>query len=109
MRLLFWLRQRKFVSTFWALSHFAVHGRGTARTSKCSAIGYLEGEPAFRTMQYVPRLRTHSGSLSLKQPFIEILKTFLEMLKPFTAQILTTPKTIKYYNSNAYEIVHDVK
>jgi len=41
-------------------------------------------------------LRTHSLSLSLNQHLIEILKTFLRMLKRFNAKILATLKTIKY-------------
>jgi len=97
-RLFLSLRQRKFVSTFWALSHSALYKRWTTRTSKCSAIRYVEGETALRTFHCMFRLRTHSFSLSPKQPLSEILKTFLEILSWY-AEILTTLKTIKYRDS----------
>jgi len=98
MRLLLSLRQRKFVSTFRALSHSALYKRWTTRTSKCSAIRYVEGETTLRTFHCMFRLRTHSFSLSPRQPLSEILKTFLEMLSRY-AEILTTLKTIKYCDS----------
>ena len=98
MRLLLSLRQRKFVSAFRALSHSALYKRWTTRTSKCSAIRYVEGETALRTFHCMFRLRTHSFSLSPKQPLSEILKTFLEILSRY-AEILTTLKTIKYRDS----------
>jgi len=98
MRLLLSLRQRKFVSTFRALSHSALYKRWTTRTSKCSAIRYVEGETTLRTFHCMFRLRTHSFSLSPRQPLSEILKTFLEMLSRY-AEILTTLKTIKYRDS----------
>jgi hypothetical protein len=97
MRLLLSLGQRKFVSTFRALSHSALYKRWTTRTSKCSAIRYVEGETALRTFHCMFRLRTHSLSLSPNQQLSEILKTFLEMLSRY-AEILTTLKTIKYCN-----------
>jgi hypothetical protein len=97
-RLFLSLRQRKFVSAFRALSHSALYKRWTTRTSKCSAIRYVEGETALRTFHCMFRLRTHSFSLSLNQPLSEILKTFLEILSRY-AEILTTLKTIKYRNS----------
>ena len=97
-RLFLSLRQRKFVSAFWALSHSALYKRWTTRTSKCSAIRYVEGETALRTFHCMFRLRTHSFSLSPRQPLSEILKTFLEMLSRY-AEILTTLKTIKYCDS----------
>ena len=99
MRLFLSLRQRKFVSAFWALSHSALYKRWTTRTGKCSAIRYVEGETALRTFHCMFRLRTHSFSLSPKQPLSEILKTFLELLNQFNAEILTTLKTIKYRDS----------
>ena len=99
MRLLLSLGQRKFVSAFRALSHSALYKRWTTRTSKCSAIRYIKGETALRTFHCMFRLRTHSFSLSPKQPLSEILKTFLEMLNQFNAEILTTLKTIKYRDS----------
>ena len=99
MRLLLSLRQRKFVSTFRALSHSALYKRWTTRTSKCSAIRYIEGETALRTSHHMFRLRSHFLSLSPKQPLSEILKTFLEILNQFNAEILTTLKTIKYRDS----------
>ena len=98
MRLLLSLRQRKFVSTFRALSHSALYKRWTTRTSKCSAIRYVEGETALRTFHCMFRLRTHLLSLSPSQPLSEILKTFLEILSWY-AEILTTLKTIKYSDS----------
>jgi hypothetical protein len=98
MRLLLSLRQRKFVSAFWALSHSALYKRWTTRTSKCSAIRYVEGETALRTFHCMFRLRIHFLSLSLNQPLSEILKTFLEILSRY-AEILTTLKTIKYRDS----------
>ena len=97
-RLFLSLRQRKFVSTFRALSHSALYKRWTTRTSKCSAIRYVEGETALRTFHCMFRLRIHSLSLSPNQPLSEILKTFLEMLNRY-AEILTTLKTIKYCDS----------
>ena len=97
-RLLLSLGQRKFVSAFRALSHSALYKRWTTRTSKCSAIRYVEGETALRTFHCMFRLRTHSFSLSPKQPLSEILKTFLEILSRY-AEILTTLKTIKYRDS----------
>ena len=99
MRLLLSLGQRKFVSALRALSHFALYKRWTTRTGKCSAIRYVEGETAPRTFHCMFRLRSHSFSLSPKQPLSEILKTFLEMLNQFNAEILTTLKTIKYRDS----------
>ena len=99
MRLFLSLRQRKFVSAFWALSHSALYKRWTPRTGKCSAIRYVEGETTLRTFHCMFRLRTHSFSLSPKQPLSEILKTFLEMVNQFNAEILTTLKTIKYRDS----------
>ena len=99
MRLFLSLRQRKFVSAFWALSHSALYKRWTPRTGKCSAIRYVEGETTLRTFHCMFRLRTHSFSLSPKQPLNEILKTFLEMVNQFNAEILTTLKTIKYCDS----------
>jgi hypothetical protein len=98
-RLFLSLRQRKFVSTFRALSHSALYKRWTTRTGKCPAIRYVEGETALRTFHRMFRLRTHSFSLSPKQPLSEILKTFLKMLNQFNAEILTTLKTIKYRDS----------
>jgi len=98
-RLLLSLRQRKFVSAFRALSHSALYKRWTTRTSKCSAIRYVEGETALRTFHCMFLLRIHFLSLSLNQPLSEILKTFLEMLNQFNAEILTTLKTIKYRDS----------
>ena len=98
MRLLLSLGQRKFVSAFRALSHSALYKRWTTRTSKCSAIRYVEGETTLRTFHCMFRLRTHSFSLSPRQPLSEILKTFLEMLSRY-AEILTTLKTIKYCDS----------
>ena len=98
MRLFLSLRQRKFVSAFWALSHSALYKRWTTRTGKCSAIRYVEGETALRTFHCMFRLRTHFLSLSPNQPLSEILKTFLEMLNRY-AEILTTLKTIKYCDS----------
>jgi hypothetical protein len=98
-RLFLSLRQRKFVSTFRALSHSALYKRWTTRTCKCSAIRYVEGETALRTFHCMFRLRTHFLSLSLNQQLSEILKTFLEMLNQFNAEILTTLKTIKYSGS----------
>jgi hypothetical protein len=98
MRLFLSLRQRKFVSAFWALSHSALYKRWTTRTGKCSAIRYVEGETALRTFHCMFLLRTHSFSLSPKQPLSEILKTFLEILSRY-AEILTTLKTIKYRDS----------
>ena len=97
-RLFLSLRQRKFVSAFWALSHSALYKRWTTRTGKCSAIRYVEGETTLRTFHCMFRLRTHSFSLSPRQPLSEILKTFLEMLSRY-AEILTTLKTIKYCDS----------
>jgi len=105
MRLLLSLRQRKFMSAFRALSHFTVYRRWTTRTSKCSAIRYVEGETAFRTIHYVFQLRTHSLLSSLTQHLSEILKTFLRMLNQFNAEILTTSKTIKYRYSMHIKIV----
>ena len=96
MRLLLSLRQRKFMSAFRALSHSALYKRWATRTSKCSAIRYVEGETALRTFHCMFRLRTHFLSLSPNQPLSEILKTFLRMLIQFNAEILTTSKTIKY-------------
>jgi hypothetical protein len=98
MRLLLSLRQRKFASAFWALSHSALYKRWTTRTSKCSAIRYVEGETALRTFHCMFLLRIHFLSLSLNQPLSEILKTFLEILSRY-AEILTTLKTIKYRDS----------
>ena len=90
------LRQRKFMSAFRALCHSTLHRRWATRTSKCSAICYIEGETAFRTIHYMFLLRIHSMSLSLNQQSSEILKTFLEILSGFNAKILTSLKTIKY-------------
>jgi len=98
MRLFLSLQQRKFVSAFWALSHSALYKRWTTRTSKCSAIRYVEGETALRTFHCMFLLRIHFLSLSLNQPLSEILKTFLEILSRY-AEILTTLKTIKYRDS----------
>ncbi len=97
-RLFLSLRQRKFVSAFRALSHSALYKRWTTRTSKCSAIRYVEGETALRTFHCMFLLRIHFLSLSLNQPLSEILKTFLEILSRY-AEILTTLKTIKYSDS----------
>lgn len=88
------LRQRKLMSTFRTLSHSALNRRWTARTSKCSAVRYVEGETAFWTFQYVLRLRTRCNSLSLNQAVNEILKIFLELVQLFNAEILTMIKTI---------------
>jgi len=98
-RLLLSLRQGKFMSAFRALSHSTLYRRWTTRTRKCSAIRYIEGETALRAIHYTFRLQTHSLSLSLNQSLSEILKTFLEMLSRFNAEILTTLKTVKYCDS----------
>ena len=84
------------MSAFRTLGHFTLYRRWTTRTGKCSAIRYVEGETAFRTIHYVFQLRTHSLLFSLTQHLSEILKTFLRMLNQFNAEILTTSKTIKY-------------
>ena len=97
--LLLSLFQWKFMSTFRALSHSALHGRRTATTRKCSAIHYIKSETTFWTFHYMLRLRTHFKSLTLNQPSGKILKTFLNNSKHFYAKILTILKTIKYYNS----------
>ena len=86
------------MSAFRALSHFTLYGRCAARTSKCSTIGYVERETAFWTTYYMLRLCLHFISLSLYQPLREILKTFLEALRRFKAEISTNFKTIKYHN-----------
>jgi hypothetical protein len=99
MRLFLSLRHRKFVPTFRALSHSALYNRWTTRTSKCSAIHYIEGETTLRTSHHMFRLRSHFLSLSPNQPLSEILKTFLEMFNKINAEILTTLKTIKYCDS----------
>jgi hypothetical protein len=99
MPLLLSLRQRKLMSALGTLGHFTLYRGRTSRTGKSSAIRYVEGEATFRTIHYVFRLRTQSGSLSLGQQLGEILKTFLEMLNHSAAEILTTLKTIKYYDS----------
>ena len=96
MRLFLSLRQRKFVSTFRAFSHSALYKRWTARTSKCSAIRYIEGETALRTSHHMFRLRSHFLSSSPNQSLSEILKIFLELFNRFNEEILTTLKTIKY-------------
>ena len=96
MRLLLSLRQRKFMPTFRTLGHFTLYRRWTTRTSKCSAIRYVEGETAFRASHYMFQFQIHSLLFSLNQQLNEILKTFLEMFNQFNAGILTTLKTIKY-------------
>jgi len=101
-RLFLLLRQRKFVFAFRALSHSALYKRWTTRTSKCSTIRYVEGETAFGTFHCTFRLRTHFLSLSQNKPLREILKTFLEILKRFDAEISTTSKTIKYCDSEVF-------
>jgi len=47
------------MSTLWTLSHCALHRRGTAGTSKGSAIGYVKGESAFWAAYNSFWLRTH--------------------------------------------------
>lgn len=96
MRLFSSLRQRKFMSTFRALSHSTLYKRWTTRTSKRSAIRYVEDETALGAFHCMFRLRSHFLSLSPNQPLSEILKTFLETFNKFDAEILTTLKTIKY-------------
>ena len=99
MRLLLLLRQGKFMSAFRALGHFTLYRRWTTRTSKCSAVGYVEGETAFWAIHYMFQLRTPSLLFFLTQQTSEILKTFLMILNRFKAEILTTSKTIKYSES----------
>jgi hypothetical protein len=96
MRLLLSLRQRKFMSAFRAFSHLTMYRRGTTRTSKCSAIGYVEGETAFWTFHYMFQFLAHSLLFPINQQLSKILKSFLIMLNRFNAEILTTLKTIKY-------------
>jgi hypothetical protein len=96
MRLLLSLRQRKFMSTFRTLGHFTLHRRWATRTSKCSAIRYVEGETTFRASHYMFQFQIHSLLFSLNQQLNEILKTFLMVSNRFNAEILTTLKTIKY-------------
>jgi hypothetical protein len=84
------------MSAFRTLGHLTLYRRWTTRTSKCSAIRYVEGETAFRTIHHMFQLRTHSLLFSLNQQLSEVLKTFLRMLNRFNAEILTTSKTIKY-------------
>jgi len=95
-RLLLSLGQWKLLPALWALSHFALYRRWAARASKCSTIGYVEGEAAFRTFRHTFRLRRHSEQLTSNHSSKEMLKTFLEASQPFNAKILTTLKTIKY-------------
>lgn len=88
------LQQRKFMSTFRAFSHSALNGRRAARTSKCSAICYVKGEPTFWTIQYTLRRRTFHSLLLLNQAFNEILKIFLKLLRLLRTEILTITKTV---------------
>jgi hypothetical protein len=64
---------------FRALSHFTLHRRWTTRASKCSPIGYVEGETTFWAFYHVLGLCVHSLSLSINQSLSEILKTFLKI------------------------------
>jgi hypothetical protein len=98
------LQHGKFISAFGALSHVALHRRGTARASDCPSVCYVEGEPAFGTSHRLFGLRTHRGSLSLNQGSDRILKTFPGVLALFDAEPLVTFKTTKRYTSEAYRI-----
>jgi len=96
MQFLLSLRQWKFMSAFRALSHSTLYRRWTSRTSKCPAVCYVKGETTFRTFHNMFSFRTHSSSLSLKQPLTKILKTFLEITRCSNAVILPILQKIKY-------------
>jgi hypothetical protein len=97
------LGQRKFMSALGTFSHVTLYRGRTARTSKGSAIRYVEREAAFRTINHTFRLRTQSRSLSSNQQLSENLKTFLRTLKRLDVEILTALKTIKYHDSKYME------
>jgi len=92
------LRQRKFMSTFWALGQCTLYRRWATRASKCSTVRYVEGKTAFRTFHHVFGLRSHSLPLSQIQPLSERLKTFLNILLCLYIEVWTILKTIKYYS-----------
>ena len=50
------------MTTFWALRHVALNERGASGTCEGSAVGYVEGEATFRTLNYSLSLR-HDRSL----------------------------------------------
>jgi hypothetical protein len=76
-----------------------MHGRWATRTSKCSAICYVERETAFWAIDYMFQLHTHPLLSSIKQQAGEILKTFPKMPYRFDGEISATLKTIKYLDS----------
>jgi hypothetical protein len=76
-----------------------MHGRRAARTSKCSAVCYVERETAFWAIDYLFQTHTHPLLSSIRQQASEILKTFLEMPCRFDGEISATLKTIKYLDS----------
>jgi hypothetical protein len=87
------------MSTFRALSHLTMYRSWATRTSKCSAVRYVEGETAFRAFHYVFQLEIRSLLFSINQQVSKVLKTFLKMLNQLNAEILTTSTTIKYRDS----------
>jgi hypothetical protein len=68
--------------TFWAPSHAALNERRASRTREGSAIGYVKGETASRTVDYSLSLR-HDRSLQIlviRKAVRPVLKSFLERL-----------------------------
>ena len=98
----------EFMSAFRAFSHFTLDRRWAAGTSKCSAVSYVKGEAAFRTIQDIFRFRVQFGSRSISQLLNGTLKDFLEMFKNFEAKLL---KTVNYTSLTLVkcEIKRDVK
>ena len=77
-----WTRQRKFMSTFWALRHAALNERRASGTREGSAVGYVKGEAASGAVDYSLSLR-HDRSLQVLIPrktVCRVLKSFLERL-----------------------------